>query len=86
MLKIIRLLKQALRALKTNNNEVVGGRGKVDKTVENLSKSKTLKNNKSKNLMCVLKLGIIEKPIFLIFGIEEAFNCLRQAFIKAQIL
>lgn len=59
---------------------------RADKIVKNLSKSKNLKNNKSKNLMHVQNIGAIGEHTFLTSGTKEAFNYLRQVFIKAPIL
>ena len=61
-----------------NNNKVVGGGG--DK---NLSKSKKLKNAKSR---VQTRLGATGELTFLIPDAREAFNQFRQAFTKAPIL
>lgn len=77
MLKKTRSPKHlALKAFKTDDNEVVGGVGgnSVNETVKNLSKSKKSKNKKSKNLMHIKTTG---KPYFLTFIAKEAFNRLR---------
>ena len=67
-----------------NNNEVVGGGdGKADKMGKNSSKSKKSKNEKSENST---HIRAMEEPMFLTSGAKEAFNYLRQAFIKAPIL
>ena len=61
-----------------HNNEVVKGGGKVDD--RNLSKKP--KNIKSGIRTCI---GVIEESTFLTFDAKEAFNQLRQAFIKVPI-
>ena len=84
MLKITKLSDDlALKMFKADGNEVVkGGGGKPDKTGKNLSKFKKLKNKKFKSLTHIRAIG---ESLFLTSGIKEAFNYLRQAFIKALI-
>ena len=81
MLKTTRSSDSAQRELGADDNEVVGGGGKVDN--RNLSKSKKLKNIKSGIQTHVKAMG---KPTFLISGNKKIFNQLRQAFTKAPIL
>ena len=81
MLKTTRLSDLAPKELGANDNEVVGGGGKVDG--RNLSKSKKLKNAKS---IIQTRVRAIREPIFLTSGTKKAFNQLRQAFTKAPIL
>ena len=69
-----------------NNKVVWGGNGRADKTMGNSFKFKKLKNNKSRNLTCVPIVGITEEFMFLTPDTREAFNHLRQTFIKASIL
>ena len=82
LLKITRLLNSASKTFKIDDNEVVGidDGSKVNKTIVNLSK-----NNKSKNLIYILNIKAIRKPIFLIFNAKKIFNYLRQTFFKALI-
>ena len=68
----------APRELQANGNKVVGG-GRDDK---NLSKSKKLKNTKSR---IQTRIGATRKPIFLTSGTRKAFNQLKQVCIKAPI-
>ena len=84
MLKTIRSFKKlALKAFKTDNNEVVkGGGGKADEMVVDSSKSK---KNKSKKLTCIPNIRTMEKLIFLTPNIKKTFNYLKQAFIKTLI-
>ena len=65
-------------AQEDNGNEVIRGDGN-----KNLSKSKKLKNAKSKIQM---RIGATGELTFLISGTKETFNQLRQAFTKAPIL
>ena len=44
------------------------------------------KNNKSRNLMFMPNIRVIEKPTFLTPNSKKVFNYLRQTFIKALIL
>ena len=67
--------------LGTDDDEVVRGGGKADD--RNLSKFKKSKNAKSGIQM---RLSTTGEPTFLIPNAKEAFNQLRQAFIKALIL
>ena len=78
-----RLSDLALKVFRANNNEVVGIGGRANKTIQNLSKFKKLKNEKSKNLT---RVGALEEPTFLTLDAKKALNCLWQAFIKAPIL
>ena len=71
------------KALKADNNEVVGIGGKANEMVKNPSKFKKWKNEKSKNLTYI---GAMEKPIFLTPNTKKAFNYLWSAFIKTLIL
>ena len=82
MLKITRSFESALA-----EDEIVWSSGnRADETVENLSKFKKSKNNKSGNLTHVPTIKVTREPIFLNPGANEAFNYLKQAFIKASIL
>ena len=83
LLKITKLFKKlAPKMLKTNNNEFVGSSSnEANETTVNLSK-----NNKSRNLTCMLNIKAMEKSIFLILNAKKAFNYLKQALIKASIL
>ena len=74
-------LDLALRELEANNNGVVGGGSKVDDS--NLTKSKKLKNTKSR---IQTRVGVMEELIFLILSTKKVFKQLRQAFTKAPIL
>ena len=77
MLEIAKLLNLALKVFKTDDNEIViGDNDKTNKTVVNLSK----------NLMYMLNIGTIKKPIFLTPNAKKIFNYLREIFIKAIIL
>ena len=62
----------ARRELGVNDNEVVGGGGKVDD--RNLSKSKKSKNAKSGIQTCV---GATGESTFLTFGAKKVFTQLR---------
>ena len=73
--------KSAPRAFKAGNNKVVGGGGRVDETVVNLSK-----NEKSRKSTRVPNIGTMGEPNFLTPDATKAFNYLRLAFIKAPIL
>ena len=73
----------APKAFKANGNKVVGSGGRVDETIVNSSKSKKSKNKKSGNLTYI---GATGEPNFLTPGTKEAFNRLRQVFIKVLIL
>lgn len=69
--------------LGTKNEIIRGvGNGKANKTVQNLSKSKILKNSKYKELTYI---KATEKPLFLTFTAKKVLNCLKQAFIKVLI-
>ena len=65
-------------AQKDNDNKIVGSGGD-----RNLSKSKKLKNAKSRIQMYIRAMWELT---FLIPGTREAFNQLRQVFTKAPIL
>ena len=85
MLKITESFGLALKAF-TAEDEVVGDSGvRADETIRNLFKSKKSKNDKSKNLTCIPIFEAIGEPMFLISDAKEAFNHLRQVFIKASI-
>ena len=79
ILKTTGLSNLAPRELKAN--KVVRSSGKAND--RNLSKSKNLKNAKSRIQTCI---GATREPIFLTLGTREIFNQLRQAFIEAPIL
>ena len=82
MLKITRILNLAPKVFKANNNKVI--RVNSDRANEIVvNSSNKLKNEKSKNQMCI---GAIRKSIFLIFNAKKTFDNLKQAFIKALIL
>ena len=66
--------------LGTDDNEIVGGGGKADD--RNLSKSKKMKNAKSRKQMRIRATG---ESTFLTPGARKGFNQLRQAFTKASI-
>ena len=73
----------APREFKASNNKVVRGNvDKVDETVVDLSKSK---NEKSKKLIYMPNIGVMEEPNFLISNAKKTFNRLKLAFIKALI-
>ena len=76
----------APKLFRASDNKIVEISGKVDKTVRNLFKFKSLKNDKSENLMCIPNIEAIGETMFLTPGAKEAFNFLRQVFIKAPIL
>ena len=88
MLKTTRSSEElAPKVFRPGNNEVLGDRnGRANEIMRNLSKSKKLKNNKSRNLTCVPIIGAMREPIFLNPGARKAFKYLKQAFIKAPIL
>ena len=68
-------------------DEVVGdGGGRADEMVENLSKSKKPKNDKSGNSTRIPTTGATGESTFLTPDAKKAFNRLRQAFIEAAIL
>ena len=71
MLKTTKSSDSALR-LGANDNEVVGGGGKVDD--KNLSKSKMSKNAKSGKQTHIELMG---ESIFLTLGTREVFNQLK---------
>ena len=73
--------KLALKALKTNDNEIVGSdSSRTNKKIVNSSQ-----NNKSRNLIYVLNIRVTEKLIFLILDAKQTFNYLKQMFIKVLI-
>lgn len=60
----------ALKAFKANDNDVIDdGSDKINKTFVNLSNLS--KNNKSRNLMHMLNIGVIRKFIFLILMLKR---------------
>lgn len=61
----------ALTKLKTDINKIVRVGDRVDKIFKNLSKSKKLKNKKSKNLT---HIRAMKKSIFLNHSTKKAFN------------
>ena len=73
------------KVFRADDNKVVKdvGSRRVNKTVVDSSMSKRLKNKKSENLTHIKAIG---ESIFLTPSAKEAFNYLRQEFIKAQIL
>ena len=74
----------APKTFKAGNNEVVGDdSNRTNKTVVNLSNK--LKNNKSRNSIYVLYVEVIKKPTFLTSNAKNAFNYLKQIFIKTLI-
>ena len=80
----MRLSNLAPKTFRVDDNEFVEDVGsKANGTIKNSSKSKKLKNNKSENST---RIEAMEEPIFLTPGAKEAFNHLRQVFIKAPIL
>ena len=85
ILKTIKLLDLALKVFEINDNKTVGVGSRAHEIFKNLSKSKKLKNEKSKNLMYIPNIETIRKPIFLISNTQKIFNSLKQAFIKAPI-
>ena len=78
-MSILKTTKSLDLTLRNNNDKIVEGGGND----RNLSKSKKSKNAKSE---IQIHIGAMEKPIFPIPGAREAFNQLKQAFIKAPIL
>ena len=85
MLKTTTLANLAPRALGIDDNEAVKVGGRADKTVRNLSKSKRLKNTKSK-IPTHINIGAMGESTFLTPSAKKGFNCLKQMFIKALIL
>ena len=75
---ILKITKLSNLPQKNNDNEIDGDGGN-----RNLSKSKQLKNDKSRIQTHIRATG---KPIFLTPGARETFNQLKQAFTKAPIL
>ena len=74
----------ALKAFKINKNDVFReGSSKLNKTAVNLSNK--LKNNKSRNLIYMPNNRTIKKLIFITPNAKNAFNYLKQMFIKALI-
>ena len=87
MLKTTRSLKVlAPKLFRASDNKIVEVGSKADKTVRNLSKFKGSKNNKSENLTRIPNIRATREFTFLTSGAKEAFNYLRQVFIKAVIL
>ena len=79
--------ESAPKAFRAGNDEVVGGGGgRADETRKNSSKTRKSKNDKSGNSTRVSTIGATGEPTFLTPDAKEAFNRLRQAFIKAPIL
>lgn len=72
----------AAKLLEADKNDVVEGSVRIDESIQILSKLKTLKNDKAKNLMHIKKFRAINKPTFLIFSTKKVFNGFSQAFIK----
>ena len=70
----------ASKAFRVNDNRIVKGSNKANKTIINLSK-----NNKPKNLIYIPNIRAMKKPIFLICNTKKTFNYLKQIFIKAPI-
>lgn len=68
---------------RANDNEVVKVDGKADEMFRNLFKSKMSKNEKSE---VQTYIRAIKKFIFLTPDTREAFNLLKQIFIKASTL
>ena len=62
-----------LKVFKADSNEIVLNNNKINKIIQNLSKSKKLKNKKFQNLTYV---KAIMKSIFLIFNNRKVFNYL----------
>ena len=60
-MKAIRSLKLVLKTFKAENNKVVEGSGRVNKTIVNLSNKS--KNYKSKNLTYVINIEAIKNPL-----------------------
>ena len=75
----------ASKALRVNDNGVVGVVSRVDEMFENLFKSKKLKNDKSEISTHFSDIRAIGEPIFLTLNVKKTFNLLKQAFIKALI-
>ena len=73
----------ALKKFRVENDKVVERGDRANEIVINLSKSKKLKNEKSKIL---IHSGITRKLMFLTSNTKEAFNLLKLVFIKALIL
>ena len=81
LLKTTRSSDSASKAFRADDNEVVGGGGRANETVVNLSK-----NNKFRNSMRVSNIRATREPNFLTSNAKKAFNHLRLAFIEAPIL
>lgn len=80
------LFRSALRVFGAEDEFVEDDDNRADEMMRNLSKSKKLKNDKSRNSTYISILGVTGKSIFLTLNAKQAFNCLRQLFIKALIL
>lgn len=78
----------APKIFKANNNEIIKdvNSKRANKIIQNLSKSKKLKNKIFEILIRFLDLEAMGEPIFLTFNTKKVFNYLRQAFIEALIL
>ena len=68
-------MELAERAFKVEDKVVKDG-NRVDKMVVDFSKSKKLKNNKSRNLTCIPIFRATKEPIFPTSNAKKAFNCL----------
>ena len=80
-MQTIQLSNLAPKLCRNNNNEVVDdGGGIANETVVNL-----YKNNKSRNLIYMPNIGVMEKLYCLILDPKKTFNYLRSVFIKVPI-
>lgn len=79
------IIKFGVKSAWINNNKIAKINSRADKMVKNFFKSKKLKNKKSE-ILTYINIKAIEESIFLIVTIQEAFNYLKQTFIKALIL
>ena len=65
------------KGFKTDNNKIIeGDANKVNKTVINIFKFKKLKNDNFRNLIYMLIIKALKKPIYLTFSIKKIFNYL----------
>lgn len=86
ILKTIKLFELVSKAFKADKNKVIRDSGdKINETAQNLSKTKKIKNAKSKISTHFSNMRAIKKLTFLIFSTKEVFNRLMQAFIKVLI-